>query len=154
MTRLLLVFCLAAGAVAAGRPNVVLIVSDDQGYADISAYDHPEEVSTPALDRLAASGVRFTNGYASGYVCAPTRAGLLTGRYQQRFGFYTASDSRIGLPLGEITIADVMRKAGYVTGVMGKWHVGIDPPYRPLKRGFDEFYGFLGHGAHDYFDLA
>ncbi len=87
MTRLLLVLCLAAGAFAAERPNILLIVSDDQGYADISAYDHPAEVSTPSLDRLAASGVRFTNGYASAYVCAPTRAGLLTGRYQQRFGF-------------------------------------------------------------------
>ncbi|MBW7992505.1 MAG: sulfatase [Planctomycetes bacterium] len=138
---------------AAGKPNIVLIVSDDQGYGDSSCYDHPKEVSTPNIDRLAAEGVRMTNGYASAYVCAPTRAGLLTGRYQQRFGFYTAGDSRIGLPVSEVTLADMLRKQGYATAVIGKWHVGIEPQYRPLKRGFDEFYGFLGHGAHDYFDL-
>lgn len=138
---------------SSNRPNIVLIVSDDQGYADASCYDHPKEVGTPNIDRLAAEGVRLTNGYASAYVCAPTRAGLLTGRYQQRFGFYTGGDSRVGLPTGEITIADLLKKAGYATGVVGKWHVGLEPNYRPLKRGFDEFYGFLGHGAHDYFDL-
>ena len=138
---------------SSNRPNIVLIVSDDQGYADASCYDHPKEVGTPNIDRLAAEGVRLTNGYASAYVCAPTRAGLLTGRYQQRFGFYTGGDSRVGLPTGEITIADLLKKAGYATGVVGKWHVGLEPKYRPLKRGFDEFYGFLGHGAHDYFDL-
>lgn len=135
------------------RPNIVLIVSDDQGYADISCYDHPEEVSTPNIDRLAREGVRLTNGYASAYVCAPTRAGLVTGRYQQRFGFYTGGDSRAGLPLSEITVADLLKKQGYTTAIVGKWHVGIEPEYRPLQRGFDEFYGFLGHGAHDYFNL-
>ncbi len=134
-------------------PNVVLIVSDDQGYADSSCYDHPKEVATPNIDRLAAEGVRLTNGYASACVCAPTRAGLLTGRYQQRFGFYTAPDSRVGMPLSEITIADLLSKHGYATAVFGKWHLGLEPAYRPLKRGFDEFYGFLGHGGHDYFNL-
>ncbi len=144
------------GSSAARRnpPNIVVIVSDDQGYADSSCYDHPKEVSTPAIDRMAAEGVRFTNGYASGYVCAPTRAGLLTGRYQQRFGFYTAGDSRTGMPTSEITVADVLKKKGYATAVIGKWHVGLEPEYRPLRRGFDEFYGFLGHGAHDYFKLG
>jgi len=136
-----------------GRPNIVVIVSDDQGYADLSCYDHPKDVNTPNIDRLAEQGVRFTSGYASAYVCAPTRAGLLTGRYQQRFGFYTASDSRTGMPLSEVTVADLMKTKGYVTGVFGKWHLGIELEYHPLKRGFDEFYGFLGHGAHDYFDL-
>jgi arylsulfatase A-like enzyme len=135
------------------RPNIVLIVSDDQGYADSSCYDHPKEVATPNIDRLATEGVLLTNGYASAYVCAPTRAGLLTGRYQQRFGFYAAGDSRIGLPLSEVTVADMLKKRGYATAVIGKWHVGIEPQYHPLKRGFDEFYGFLGHGAHDYFNL-
>jgi arylsulfatase A-like enzyme len=143
----------ASGRRAAGRPNIVLIVSDDQGYADVSCYDHPAEVSTPNIDRLAQDGVRLTDGYASAYVCAPTRAGLLTGRYQQRFGFYTGGDSRIGLPLSELTVADLLKEQGYATAVVGKWHVGIEPEYRPLRRGFDEFYGFLGHGAHDYFDL-
>lgn len=144
--------CAARGA-AAARPNVVVIVTDDHGYADLSCYDHPKEVSTPNIDRIARRGVRFTQGYVSAYVCAPTRAALMTGRYQQRFGFYTASDSRAGMPLTEITIADILRKHGYATGAFGKWHLGIDMPYHPLKRGFDEFYGFLGHGGHDYFDL-
>jgi arylsulfatase A-like enzyme len=136
------------------RPNIVVIVSDDQGYADSSCYEHPKEVDTPNIDGLAGEGVRFTSGYASGYVCAPTRAGLMTGRYQQRFGFYTAGDSRIGMPLKEITVADVLKKEGYATAVIGKWHLGIEPEYHPMKRGFDEFYGFLGHGAHDYFKLG
>ncbi len=135
------------------RPNIVLIVSDDQGYADIGCYAHPGDINTPNIDRLAREGVRLTNGYASAPVCAPTRAALVTGRYQQRFGFYTASDSRTGMPITEITIAQLLKQAGYVTGVIGKWHLGYETSYRPLKRGFDEFYGFLGHGGHDYFDL-
>ncbi len=139
---------------AAGKANIVLIVSDDQGYADISCYPHPDEVSTPNLDRIAAEGVRMTNGYASCPVCAPTRAGLLTGRYQQRFGFYTAADSRAGLPSSETTLPELLRGAGYATGVFGKWHLGYRPQYRPLERGFNRFYGFLGHGGHDYFDLS
>ena len=143
-----------AATVASAATNVVLIVSDDQGYADISCYPHPEEVGTPNLDRIAREGVRLTSGYASCPVCAPTRAGLLTGRYHQRFGFYTAADSRAGLPNSETTLADVLGDHGYATGAFGKWHLGYAPPYRPLERGFDTFYGFLGHGGHDYFDLA
>ena len=88
------------------KPNVVIILSDDQGFGDVSYHEHPKEIKTPAIDKLAAQGVVFTNGYASAFVCAPTRAGLLTGRYQQRFGFYRASDSRVGMPLNEITLAD------------------------------------------------
>jgi len=152
LLRSLLPLMLATAAGAA--TNLVLIVSDDQGYADISCYPHPDEVTTPNLDRIAQEGARMTNGYASCPVCAPTRAGLLTGRYQQRFGFYTASDSRAGLPTSETTLAEVLSEHGYATGVFGKWHLGYTPPYRPLKRGFDTFYGFLGHGGHDYFDLA
>jgi len=146
-------YSLAARAAASDRPNVVVIVSDDHGYADLSCYDHPKEISTPNIDRIARSGVRFTQGYVSAYVCAPTRAALMTGRYQQRFGFYTASDSRAGLPLTEITMADILRQHGYATGAFGKWHLGLEMPYHPVNRGFQEFYGFLGHGAHDYFDL-
>lgn len=145
---------LMVAAVAGAAPNVVLIVSDDQGYADISCYPHPDEVQTPNLDRIAREGARMTSGYASCPVCAPTRAGLLTGRYQQKFGFYTASDSRAGLPRSETTLAEILGDHGYATGVFGKWHLGYAPPYRPLERGFDTFYGFLGHGGHDYFDLA
>ncbi len=155
MKRILLTLLLSVAALpAAERANIVLIVSDDQGYADISCHDHPGEVSTPNLDRLASGGARMTNGYASCPVCAPTRAGLLTGRYQQRFGFYTASDSRAGMPKSEITVAALLRKAGYASGVFGKWHLGYEPPYRPLERGFDVFYGFLGHGGHDFFKLS
>ncbi len=145
---------LMVAAVAGAAPNVVLIVSDDQGYADISCYPHPDEVQTPNLDRIAREGARMTSGYASCPVCAPTRAGLLTGRYQQRFGFYTASDSRAGLPRSETTLAEILGDHGYATGALGKWHLGYAPPYHPLERGFDTFYGFLGHGGHDYFDLA
>lgn len=142
-----------AGAAPAERPNVVVIVSDDQGYGDISCYPHPQEVRTPQMDRLARRGVRFEQGYANAYVCAPSRAAILTGTYPQRYGFYTASDSRVGLPLSQVTLADVMKKEGYATCALGKWHLGIERAYHPMKRGFDEFYGFLGHGAHDYFDL-
>jgi arylsulfatase A-like enzyme len=151
---------IALGGAAVGgqrrrkRPNVVVIVSDDQGYADVGFQDRRRQVRTPVIDRLAQSGIRMTNGYASAYVCAPTRAGLLTGRYQQRFGFYRAPDSRVGLPRTERTIADLLKQAGYATGCFGKWHLGLEPAYHPLRRGFDEFYGFLGHGAHDYFDLT
>jgi arylsulfatase A-like enzyme len=143
----------AWGADAASKPNIVIIVSDDHGYGDVSCYEHPKEIRTPNIDRIARRGVRFTQGYVSAYVCAPTRAGLMTGRYPQRYGFYTANDSRIGLPLAEKTVADLLRRQGYATGAFGKWHLGIEPAYHPLQRGFDEFYGFLGHGGHDYFDL-
>lgn len=136
------------------KPNIVIILSDDQGFGDVSYHEHPEEINTPAIDKLAAQGVVFSDGYASGYVCAPTRAGLMTGRYQQRFGFYRAPDSRVGLPLSEITIADVLKKEGYTTGAFGKWHLGLTKDHHPCSRGFDEFYGFLGHGAHDYFDYS
>jgi arylsulfatase A-like enzyme len=142
-----------AGGAPAQRPNVVVIVSDDQGYGDISCYDHPKEVRTPQMDRIAKRGIRFEQGYANAYVCAPSRAAILTGTYPQRCGFYTASDSRVGLPLSQATLADVLKKEGYATCALGKWHLGIEPAYHPMKRGFDEFYGFLGHGGHDYFNL-
>lgn len=144
---------IGAQAAPAKRPNVLIIVSDDQGYGDISSYEHPPEVRTPHMDRIAKRGVRFVQGYANAYVCAPSRAALLTGTYPQRYGFYTASDSRVGLPLSQSTLADMLKKEGYATGALGKWHLGIEMAYHPMKRGFDEFYGFLGHGAHDYFDL-
>jgi arylsulfatase A-like enzyme len=144
---------LAANLAPARPPNIVVIVTDDHGYGDVSAYQHPKEIRTPNIDRIAQGGVRFTQGYAAAYVCAPTRAALMTGRYPQRFGFFTASDSRAGLPLSETTMADVLHKQGYATGAFGKWHLGLDIAHHPMKRGFDEFYGFLGHGGHDYFDL-
>lgn len=136
------------------KPNIVIIVSDDQGNADAGFQRSSATVSTPSIDQLASDGIVFSNGYSSAYVCAPTRAGLLTGRYQQRFGFYRAADSRKGMPLAETTLAEVLKKEGYRTGAFGKWHLGLTKEYHPSSRGFDEFYGFLGHGAHDYFDLS
>lgn len=144
---------LPSGAASEQKPNVVIIVSDDHGYGDVSCYDHPPEVRTPHMDRIAKSGIRFVQGYANAYVCAPSRAAILTGTYPQRYGFYTASDSRAGLPRNQSTLADLLKKEGYATGAFGKWHLGIEPAFHPMKRGFDEFYGFLGHGGHDYFDL-
>jgi arylsulfatase A-like enzyme len=146
----------AAGVVAVPqKPNIVVILSDDAGYADFSmqgAKDFP----TPNIDSIAASGVRFTSGYASAPVCSPSRAGLLTGRYQTRFGHelnippnYSESN---GLPLSEKTIADAMKLAGYQTIALGKWHLGYAPKFHPLSRGFDDFYGFL-QGSRSYFPL-
>jgi arylsulfatase A-like enzyme len=138
---------------ASPRPNILFIVGDDMGYADVG-FQGCKDIPTPNLDALAASGVRFTNGYVSGPYCSPTRAGLLTGRYQTRFGHeFNPGGAAHGLPLTERTIADRLRAAGYVTGLVGKWHLGAQPRFHPQKRGFDEFYGFLG-GAHDYFKSA
>ncbi len=138
---------------AAERPNVVVIVADDQGYADVSYNPHsPPEVSTPHIDALAREGVICTNGYASGHVCSPTRAGIMTGRYQQRFGVYTAGQGGSGMPLEEKWIPMFMGEAGYASGAYGKWHLGLDMDRHAMNRGFDEFYGFMGRGAHPYFD--
>ena len=149
--------CLAltvASAFGAGpRPNILLIVADDLGYADVG-FQGCKDIPTPNLDTLATSGVRFTSGYVSGPYCSPTRAGLLTGRYQTRFGHeFNPDGSGNGLPISEPTIADRLKAAGYVTGLVGKWHLGAGPEFHPLQRGFDEFFGFLG-GAHSYFQSA
>jgi len=156
-------FCLMAGLLSFGacslgfaaspRPNILLIVGDDMGYADVG-FHGCKDIPTPNLDALAASGVRFTSGYVSGPYCSPTRAGLMTGRYQTRFGYeFNPAQATSGLPLTERTIADRLKAAGYVTGLVGKWHLGAQPQFHPQKRGFDEFYGFLA-GAHDYFKSA
>jgi arylsulfatase A-like enzyme len=134
------------------RPNILFIVGDDMGYADVG-FHHCKDIPTPNLDALAASGVQFTNGYVSGPYCSPTRAGLLTGRYQERFGHEFNPTGMNGLPLTEITIADRLKTAGYVTGLVGKWHLGALPAMHPQKRGFDEFFGFLG-GSHSYVNLT
>ena len=148
-----LVFVASSPARAADprRPNILFIVGDDMGYADVG-FHGCKEIPTPNLDALAASGVRFTNGYVTGPYCSPTRAGLMTGRYQQRFGHdFNPDGSGQGLPLTERTIADRFRAAGYRTALIGKWHLGASDAMQPLARGFDEFYGFLG-GQHSYFD--
>jgi arylsulfatase A-like enzyme len=137
---------------AAEKPNIVLIVGDDMGYADVG-FHGCRDIPTPHLDALAASGVRFTNGYVSGPYCSPTRAGLITGRYQQRFGHEFNPAGGQGLPTTETTLPDRLRSAGYKTGMVGKWHLGEIPAMRPPQRGFDEFFGFYG-GSHDYFNSA
>ncbi len=133
------------------RPNIVVILADDLGYADVG-FHGCHDIPTPHIDRLAASGVRCSSGYVSCPYCSPTRAGLLTGRYQNRFGHeFNPGGKGTGLPTSEVTIANRFKSAGYVTGLVGKWHLGSLPEQTPQRRGFDEFFGFLG-GAHDYFD--
>ncbi len=135
-------------------PNIIVIVADDMGYADIGVHGS-KDIPTPNIDSLAKSGVRFTDAYVSGPYCSPTRAGLMTGKYPQRFGHeFNILDNRgahrdVGLPMSESTIADRLKSAGYNTAVLGKWHLGSAPRFQPLERGFDEFFGFL-HGAHSY----
>ena len=144
----------AAGFVsAAAKPNILVIVSDDHGYADVG-FQGCKDIPTPHLDGLANAGLRCTNGYVSHPFCSPSRAGLMTGRYQQRFGhefnpFYDPNDHREGLPTTEKLLPEFLREAGYVTGWIGKWHLGAAPEFRPLKRGFAETFGFIG-GGHRY----
>lgn len=133
----------------AAPPNVVVILADDLGYGDIGA-NGGTMIQTPHFDALARDGVRLTDGYVSAAVCSPSRAGLYTGRYQERLGFefnVAGRDDRIGLPANERTIADMMKAAGYSTGLIGKWHQGKQKEYHPLSRGFDEYYGMLAGGS-------
>ena len=143
-------------SVAKRPPNIVLLFSDDLGYGDISLHGS-EEIPTPNIDALGKQGVRFSNAYVTAASCSPSRAGLISGRYQQRFGFeFNTSGGAIthrlhrGLDPSVVTIADVLKQAGYVTGIFGKWHLGTQPQFHPQSRGFDEFYGFLA-GAHSFF---
>lgn len=136
------------------KPNIVIILTDDQGYGDVG-FNGCKDISTPNIDRIAANGVKFTNGYVSYAVCGPSRAGLITGRYQDRFGFcrnplFAPKDSNMGLPLSEQTLAEALKGGGYQTMAIGKWHLGAHESLRPLNRGFDEFFGFLT-GGHNYF---
>lgn len=146
----------ACAAPAQQRPNVVVILVDDMGYADVG-FNGCKDIPTPRIDSLARDGVRCTSGYAAHPFCSPTRAALMTGRYQHRFGHennpkYDPADEVAGLPVSQSTIADALRAAGYVTGAIGKWHLGAAPKFHPLRRGFSENYGFLG-GGHDYFQV-
>ncbi len=131
-----------------------MILADDLGYADVG-FQGLKDFTTPNIDLLAAGGVRFTNGYVSHPYCSPSRAGLLTGRYQHRFGHIFNPKFRAGegLPLSETLLPEILAKAGYVSGIVGKWHLGDAPEFHPLERGFDEFFGLLG-GGHDYFKSA
>ncbi len=146
------------------KPNIVFILVDDAGYADFG-FQGSTELRTPHIDKLAQRGVRCTQAYVSASTCGPSRAGILTGRYQQRFGFEennvpgfmsavsAAQGAEMGLPLEEKTMADYLKGLGYATGFFGKWHLGGADRFHPTQRGFDHFYGFRG-GARDYFPYA
>ncbi|MGB3118045.1 MAG: sulfatase-like hydrolase/transferase [Verrucomicrobiales bacterium] len=148
-----LLVCACAGSPAAEpKPNILVIVADDLGYADLGVHGG-KEVPTPHMDALAASGVRCTSGYVSAPYCSPSRAGFLTGRAQTRFGHefnpHVGDEELLGLPLDQRTIADLLKGAGYATALMGKWHQGFSASHHPLSRGFDEYVGFLV-GGHNF----
>lgn len=145
----------AQGTVRAGaRPNVILVLMDDMGYGDIGSYG-VKDARTPNLDRLAREGVRLTDAYANASDCSPTRAGLITGQYQQRWGIEwplgaDRGDSARGLPATGTTLPALLKKNGYTTGLIGKWHLGFKPEFGPNAHGFDEFFGFRA-GAVGYY---
>ena len=159
---LIATFCVLAVAALSGQqaptrpagPNVVLIVTDDVGYGDLGSYGAPD-IKTPNIDRLAKEGVRFTDFYANGAVCTPTRTGLITGRYQQRVGLeealtISAADRQRILPITGRSLPQLLKNRGYATALIGKWHLGFRPEFGPNAHGFDYFFGFLS-GAVDYF---
>jgi arylsulfatase A-like enzyme len=129
------------------KPNVIVFLADDTGFVD-PGFQGGKDIPTPNMDSLAKNGVRCTNGYVSCPYCSPTRAGIMTGRYQERFGHeFNEGIGRLtfGLPVTETTFAQRMKALGYVTQAIGKWHLGNQPEMRPFKRGFDEFYGTLAN---------
>lgn len=146
---------LAAAEEKTNKPNIVLIMADDLGYGDLSCYGSTNCV-TPQLDRLASQGMKFTDFHSSGTVCSPTRAGLLTGRYQQRAGIdgvvyaNPKKNRHHGLQKNEITLAQCLQTAGYRTGMFGKWHLGYQRQYNPTFHGFQQFVGYVS-GNVDYF---
>ena len=149
MTRRVFLSALAAGP---RKPNFVILLADDMGYGDIGCYGSAD-VPTPHIDALARGGTRFTDGYVSCAVCSPSRAALLTGRYQHRFGheFNSGSVEReaeigFGLPKGEKIAPEYLKAAGYRSMAVGKWHLGVRAGFHPMERGFDEFFGFLTGG--------
>jgi len=144
------------------KPNIVLIYADDMGWGDVG-YNGRKDIYTPNIDKLASEGVRFTQGYVSASVCGPSRSGILTGVYQQRFGAGENMDvsgypnltkmrySKSGIPENQSIISEVLKTKSYNTAAIGKWHVGIHPSLQPNARGFDYYFGFL-NGAHDYYE--
>ena len=157
---MLLVACPARSLMAqqqdAPGPNFIVIMADDLGYGDLSCYWKDSPAKTPRLDQMASQGIRFTDFHSSGNVCSPTRAGLVTGRYQQRSGIPGVINAdpnepvhHTGLGDEEVTFAEMLRGAGYRTGIMGKWHLGYRPKFNPIHHGFDEFRGYIS-GNIDY----
>ncbi|MGR5286620.1 sulfatase family protein [Vibrio maritimus] len=144
--------------VAVEKPNVVLIFVDDLGWGD-PGFLGATDLRTPNMDKIAANGVNFTQGYVTSSICGPSRAGLLTGVYQQRLGsaenipedhYPTKEGNRAGIPLSQPMLQEILKEQGYRTGAIGKWHVGLAEEKRPNNRGFDYFYGFL-NGSHSYY---
>lgn len=154
MLRLLIV-CATSLAWGLEKPNIVILLADDSGYHEFSLNGN-QGIPTPRIDSIAANGVRFAQGYVSGSVCSPSRAGLLTGRYQQRFGHEfnipAGYNERNGLPLNQVLLPAALKPAGYRTIALGKWHLGYAPKFHPCERGFDDYYGFL-QGMRSYFPL-
>lgn len=143
--------CSAEQRTGIRRPNIVLLVADDLGYGELGCQGNPE-IPTPHIDSIAENGIRFTSGYVTAPYCSASRAGLMTGRYQSRFGYefnpigHRNEDPNAGLPSSELTLAQHLHNAGYATGLIGKWHLGGTAAYHPHRRGFDEFFGFLHEG--------
>ncbi len=135
----------AAAAAAEGAPNIVLIFADDLGIGDVGVYGG-EVISTPNIDALAATGVRATDGYVTHPTCSPSRAGILTGRYQARHGWEFnptgGDDQEYGMSTAETTVAEALKSLGYATGIVGKWHLGYRREHHPMSRGFDEYFGY------------
>lgn len=143
-----------ANGASSNNPNIIIILTDDQGYGDVG-FNGCKDIPTPNIDRIAQNGILFTQAYVSFAVCAPSRAGIMTGRYQDRFGYsrnplYRPFDDQIGVSLNEQMLPELLKKSGYKTMGIGKWHLGVHEKFRPWNRGFDEFFGFLG-GGHRYF---
>jgi len=160
----ILFFALLASSLPAAHPNIVFILADDMGYGDLGCYGHPE-AKTPVIDQLARDGVRFTQHYANGPECSPTRTAFLTGRYQQRAGglecaigtgnvgryddaIRLAKARQLGLPAKQVVLPSALKKTGYSSGVFGKWHLGYEPQFNPLEHGWDEFFGYMGGNVH------
>ncbi|MCA9084025.1 MAG: sulfatase-like hydrolase/transferase [Planctomycetaceae bacterium] len=149
------VLCLSIGSAVGDErdlpPNIVILVADDLGYGECGCQGNPQ-IPTPHIDSIATRGVRFTNGYVTAPFCSASRAGLLTGKYQTRFGYEfnpigaDNEDPEAGLPVNQKTLADVLHDVGYATSLIGKWHLGGTARYQPQRRGFDEFFGFLHEG--------
>ena len=127
------------------KPNIIVIFADDQGYSDIGVQGIVSDIKTPNIDKLAESGVRCTAGYVTAPQCVPSRAGLMSGRYQERFG--VDHNGTIPMPLDEVLISERMSDAGYVTGMAGKWHLGHSPESIPHARGFEKSFSMLLGGA-------
>src|SRR5712664_1135607 len=138
------------------KPNIVFILADDLGYADVSSYGQ-RDYTTPNIDRLAIEGLKFTQAYANSSVCSATRTALITGRYQYRLPvgleepINATTPKNIGLPQSHPTLPSLLKQVGYGTALVGKWHLGFLPDFSPLKSGYDHFFGIWG-GAADYFD--